>query len=1046
MQKILSNHATVNPEENTHSLVLKLVIYFLGIGYELEQALHDSREWLSSRVSNTYGSGEGVRQHFVDTWHHIEHQPEYKFVCAAMRNAVESPLCAVCPFNKDAAYSEDDPFWNVSLWNQQYCVSRSTKDGVQRSNVTSWVLEPVKAGIPLEHFKDPRREKLWSSFKAWVRKRGETPCEVVIHKDDLKGVKELAESIQSQVSIGVGYCDTRPIIGSGIREIIMKQMQGLPHYLDAGASQGMYQYKGRWYWADSAGTRDSEWQESDNVFVDAAMVDRRMAFDLSSSSPVNPNSLASLVDRIQKVNEPEVIFPLLAYTSGCFFNQRFKKIAESQHRENLKNFPCLYLEGLANSGKSETVNNLIRKIFGAVDDMEELAGKTPFVLRAKIIPTSNTCPVFLDEVKEDMVNNREATAVGPVTLKEIIRSSWDSSEYMRGDYQSESLVRKFTTDCPLFLAGPSLPSAFDQAMQDRMVLVRITQAGSQARKQEWLELLQECTGTRKLQAVGHLILTQALLWSDEMILEVYDQAVRAAGRYQDSIVDRKFASLVKLFFGAMVWASLWEGFDLETALTSCLSAVGITVVPEEEDGEPGSESESEDDETEERDETGDDDVYDGSVPSPLCVDNEYYAEPTWTIFEDSLSDHKLKEAAHALLLSAPPTGRPAWEQYPVIEMYLDPFMGQDEREWVRSQAACDELVHLGLLTEARSEPVVEKTKKTERVESAKKTEKTELVEKTNTTKRVADLAPREIRFLRMWLKNERKTMILEYVSSTPDGLEHKRLSDLQFSLLAAMESTDTDSVQRNAAEALYRETVSKLEASAAAVARAVSALDKTTPATKNLLLALASFDLETCRGAEPITESSLERIQIWLRETYPCELGSSRKRQGAKVIAFQVEARADDWDRWFADALAMCSPKAALNVRLNDRRDYWFTQFKGRHVFVLDVTQACANYQAFCRMTGSVSVRLSLQQILQIAQTKGVSAPLFGGKATSTGATPPGSNVPFPGTFLALDVQSLQNPERVSAVRYSFLGVPGFDPGLASHRPADGKAKLTLEW
>jgi len=141
----------------------------------------------------------------------------------------------------------------------------------------------------------------------------------------------------------------------------------------------------------------------------------------------------------------------------------------------------------------------------------------------------------------------------------------------------------------------------------------------------------------------------------------------------------------------------------------------------------------------------------------------------------------------------------------------------------------------------------------------------------------------------------------------------------------------------------------------------------------------------------------------------------------------------------------MCSPKAALNVRLNDRRDYWFTQFKGRHVFVLDVTQACANYQAFCRMTGSVSVRLSLQQILQIAQTKGVSAPLFGGKATSTGATPPGSNVPFPGTFLALDIQSLQNPERVSAVRYSFLGVPGFDPG-ASLRSVDGKAKLTLEW
>lgn len=540
----------------------------------LDAAATTVRNWADKKDSNSY---DDVLGHFGETYNHVEAN-QYKFSCGAMRTLVNNPLCAICPYNKDPYYSEDDIFWNVGIWKQSYYKTFYTKKETFRKTLTSFSLKPTAKGISRETFKNPDRPQNWSSFRAAVQKRGYKPEEVVILKEDLNSLKDLSESVQSQVNLSTGFSMNSLDVSAGIKELVMKQLESLPHFIDANITQGLYFFKNDWYWADASGTRNSVWEPSNNVFIREERIDKAFRIDISAVPPTESrHELADVVAQMQKINQPETIYPLLGYIAACFFSQRFKYLAKTSPVENIQNIPSLYFEGLAGSGKSQTVNFLIRKMCGLNSEVEELSGKTPFVLRHSLVPTTNTIPVFLDEVKEEIIaNNKQKSSVDESTIKELIRQSWDNSVYMRGDYQKEDGVRKSETDAPVAFLGPSLPTCFDTAMRDRLVYVSIIQSLSRQHTGEWEKLRVMTEGNQKLAQIGLSILQMALKLDDKTILKGYIKSRDLILKYREFLVDRKFASLIKVVFGLQVLDRLWPNvFDLEKALLGTLKSFDI---------------------------------------------------------------------------------------------------------------------------------------------------------------------------------------------------------------------------------------------------------------------------------------------------------------------------------------------------------------------------------------------------------------------------------------------------------------------------------------
>lgn len=132
----------------------------------------------------------------------------------------------------------------------------------------------------------------------------------------------------------------------------------------------------------------------------------------------NKAKLLELVRGMLGCQSASAMSKMIGWMTSCFYSQLFRRVYGK--------FPLMHINGVAGSGKTETVAGLMHMFYYRADPVTLTAASTRFSLEAAIA-SSASIPVIIDEYKPQTLN-----AVKLGELKSMFRSSYNSQLVSRG--------------------------------------------------------------------------------------------------------------------------------------------------------------------------------------------------------------------------------------------------------------------------------------------------------------------------------------------------------------------------------------------------------------------------------------------------------------------------------------------------------------------------------------------------------------------------------------------------------------------------------------
>ena len=592
VRKILNQDPSVHG--NTHDLIFKMSLYFHHTAHTEEEVIHKTTLWAEAHTSRSYPTPAIRLEHIRSQFQHVKGSPEYRFSCAAMRSTVDKPACEMCPLNKE--FVPDTNTYGVVEWQRQYhLIKKGPKEnGIQtwdRFPISNFIIVPTRVAKTVDYhnpqsifmgdivFNDGKVAKNKIMDLAWVDKPDTFRSKI----GDITGTEFITSCIATQNHV------------QGIRMLLDLRQKKAPLFLDAGNTQGIHMFKGDngsdgWYFADQNGCKKAGWLDSENVQLSRGSVNAsRPNSYLSKYTPIPPaeiDKFAEILGLLQRINAPEVIYPILGWFFACAFAERFRHLEsydyEAGHVPHINKFPLFFYQGEAQTGKTELSEHVLKPLYGMKYPPIDIANNSMAALRRGTLNMSNTFPVILDEWKEEVFSKRNKSASFTTEdAKSLIRSSWNESAYSRSTKDGQSV--DFTLLCPLFLMGPTVPnSAFDQAARDRTIIVTGSPQMSRAHASHWNALCGKTLADPSLlPRIGATLINTAMSISDSNLIKIYSFALKTFAQYEDKIRSRKYVGLTKMAFGHVIMdkifgSSLWNA---KAIMPHLLSAVGVFKTP-----------------------------------------------------------------------------------------------------------------------------------------------------------------------------------------------------------------------------------------------------------------------------------------------------------------------------------------------------------------------------------------------------------------------------------------------------------------------------------
>lgn len=246
-------------------------------------------------------------------------------------------------------------------------------------------------------------------------------------------------------------------------------------------------------------------------------------------------------------HEPRYIWSALGWFSSCPISAFL--------RSKIEGFPTIMICGLAGSGKSQLIKEVLGKHFGA-KTTNSFGSTTNFSVR-RHLTSNNICPFILDEY-------RQTHDTRCVELQSTIRSLWDSSQTSAGTVTGE--IRKEQYVAPLCVIGEH--SYEDEATLHRTFTIRINRSWVQNvqefsldEKERFNEITAWLHNSKWKGYLGNIII-HWLQQNIEQIPILIDKATRIVESTSSVKVERKQKGFIAVMAGLLLFKAICKEHEV----------------------------------------------------------------------------------------------------------------------------------------------------------------------------------------------------------------------------------------------------------------------------------------------------------------------------------------------------------------------------------------------------------------------------------------------------------------------------------------------------
>lgn len=299
--------------------------------------------------------------------------------------------------------------------------------------------------------------------------KSENGGEVVVNSDIYVGTRDAyIRNVNIPMNAFTGTKELRKFLSGVSNRLIVNttdhQTSFLQHFLHTEEEAegvrfvGRFQTEdGRKYFVSTKGVFDmhGEVEAEDRPVIQCSDQESSIAagLHLDAMNGTGANEARSQASFIYKklfeLNDDKIIVGLVSWFCAASILPDIMKVMGS--------FPLMEVSGMAGSGKTTIVKNVMLPLFSAYDGPLQQAGLTRFAL-LKSFTTTSSIPVFTDE-------NRGLSESSSMTLERFMRSAYNQGYEERG--QSSLKVKRFRMTSPLGIIG-EYPFQ-DPALRERLV-------------------------------------------------------------------------------------------------------------------------------------------------------------------------------------------------------------------------------------------------------------------------------------------------------------------------------------------------------------------------------------------------------------------------------------------------------------------------------------------------------------------------------------------------------------------------------------------------
>lgn len=256
---------------------------------------------------------------------------------------------------------------------------------------------------------------------------------------------------------------------------------------------GLHKIHGDWIYVEEGRAWDKNGEREDVVYL----ADNPYKVALLQEPDLSLNDLDEILFSLFSFNTEDIIYPLLGFCFSCFVKERIWPLTHQN--------PFLVCWGEKGSGKTETLERVVKRIFGIRSPIENIGHPTEFSF-ARVISSSNLVPIIFDEHKTQRVNQIQKDRIS-----EMLRSVFNQTRLTRG---TPSLgIVEFTYSAPVVIAGEMGIS--ELAIKDRIIETYFTKKKIEGKKNAFDRLTHLPLGS-----LGKDFLIWTLKLEDDQIREI----------------------------------------------------------------------------------------------------------------------------------------------------------------------------------------------------------------------------------------------------------------------------------------------------------------------------------------------------------------------------------------------------------------------------------------------------------------------------------------------------------------------------------------------
>jgi len=257
---------------------------------------------------------------------------------------------------------------------------------------------------------------------------------------------------------------------------------------------GLHKVNGEWIYIEEGLAWDKKGKREDIVYLS----DNPYRVNLLQEPDLTSNQLDEILSYLFKFNSEDVVYPLLGFCFACFVKERIIPLTGQN--------PILVCWGEKNSGKTETLRQVIKPLFGIRSPIENIGHPTEFGF-ARIISSSNLAPVLFDEHKVGRISETQRNRIS-----EMLRAVYNQTRLTRG---TPSLgIVEFIYSAPIIVAGEMGIS--ELAIKDRIVEIYFSKKKIENKTEVFSKLTHLPLGS-----LGKDFLLWTLKLKDKEIKEIY---------------------------------------------------------------------------------------------------------------------------------------------------------------------------------------------------------------------------------------------------------------------------------------------------------------------------------------------------------------------------------------------------------------------------------------------------------------------------------------------------------------------------------------------